>query len=310
MAQSSRTALLRLGTRGSPLALYQARTVRDRLVAAHDLAPEAVEIRVIRTSGDRITDRPLADAGGKGLFVKEIEEALLAGEIDLAVHSCKDVPALLPPGLALVACLEREDVRDAFICPTARTIAELREGAVVGTSSPRRQALLLRLRPDIRIAPLRGNVDTRLRKIAEGEADATLLALAGLKRLGLQRHAASVLPVEEFPPAGGQGAIGIETRDDDTRTRSLLEGIDHRDTSVALAAERAFLAVLDGTCRTPIACHAQVKGAQLTLHGMIVRPDGSEVHAATRTGASADAAALGADAGRELKSRASSDFFA
>lgn len=302
--------MLRLGTRGSPLALYQARAVRDRLVAAHDLAPEAVEIRVIRTSGDRITDRPLAEAGGKGLFVKEIEESLLAGEIDLAVHSCKDVPALLPPGLALVACLEREDVRDAFICPSARSIADLPAGAAVGTSSPRRQALLRRMRADLRIVPLRGNVETRLRKIAEGEADATLLALAGLKRLGLQRHAASVLPVEEFPPAGGQGAIGIETRDDDTRTRSLLAGIDHRDTSVALAAERAFLAVLDGTCRTPIACHAQILGAKLDLFGMILRPDGSAAHVAARTGASADAAALGTDAGRQLKSRVPSDFFA
>lgn len=310
MVQSPRTALLRLGTRGSPLALVQAHAVRDRLAAAHGLAPDAIDIRVIRTTGDRVADRPLADVGGKGLFAKEIEEALLSREIDLAVHSSKDLPAVLPEGLALVACLEREDVRDAFICPTARTIAELPAGAVIGTSSPRRQALLRRMRPDLRIALLRGNVETRLRKIAEGEADATLLALAGLKRLGLERHAASILAVDEFMPAGGQGAIGIETRADDTRTRTLLEAIDHRDTFNALSAERAFLAVLDGTCRTPIAAHARIEGGRISLRGMIVKPDGSEAHETAREGDIANAAALGADAGTELKGRASSDFFA
>jgi hydroxymethylbilane synthase len=310
MVQSPRTALLRLGTRGSPLALVQAHAVRDRLAAAHGLAPDAIDIRVIRTTGDRVTDRPLADVGGKGLFAKEIEEALLSREIDLAVHSSKDLPAVLPEGLALVACLEREDVRDAFICPAARTIADLPAGAVIGTSSPRRQALLRRMRPDLRIALLRGNVETRLRKIADGEADATLLALAGLKRLGLERHAASILAIDEFMPAGGQGAIGIETRADDTRTRTLLEAIDHRDTFNALSAERAFLAVLDGTCRTPIAAHAQVDGARIRLRGMIVKPDGSEAHETAREGSIGDAVALGTDAGTELKGRASSDFFA
>lgn len=310
MAQSSRTARLRIGTRGSPLALYQANAVRDRLIAAHGLTPESVEIRVIRTTGDRIADRPLADAGGKGLFVKEIEDDLLSGEIDLAVHSSKDVPAVLPAGLALVACLEREDVRDAFICPTAKSFADLPKGATIGTSSPRRQALLRRMRPDIRIALLRGNVETRLRKIADGESDATLLALAGLKRLGLERHAASVFPIDEFLPAGGQGAIGIETRAEDEATRNLLAAIDHRETFMALSAERAFLAVLDGTCRTPIACHAQVSGSRIALRGMIVKPDGSEAHETTREGGVADAVALGTDAGRELKGRASPDFFA
>jgi hydroxymethylbilane synthase len=310
MAQSSRAALLRIGTRGSPLALYQANRVRDRLAAAHGLAPDEIDIRVIRTTGDRITDRPLADVGGKGLFAKEIEEALLSNEIDLAVHSSKDLPAVLPEGLALVACLEREDARDAFICPTARTIAELPSGAVVGTSSPRRQALLRRMRPDIRIALLRGNVETRLRKIADGEADATLLALAGLKRLGLAQHVASILDIDAFLPAGGQGAIGIETRGNDARTRALVAAIDHRDTFIALSAERAFLAVLDGTCRTPIAVHARVLGARITLRGMIVRPDGSEAHETTREGNIEDAVAFGADAGGELKDRSSPDFFA
>jgi hydroxymethylbilane synthase len=301
--------ILRLGTRGSPLALTQARMVRQALAAAHGLDPERIALEVIRTSGDRIQDRPLADAGGKGLFTKEIEEALLAGAIDLAVHSSKDMPTVLPAGLVLSAFLEREDPRDVFISRKAESIAELPRGATVGTASLRRQAMVRRQRPDLGIVPLRGNVETRLRKLDEGVADATLLALAGLKRLGLADHATAILDVGEFLPAVGQGAIGIETRSDDSRTRELLRPINHPDTLTALAAERAFLAVLDGSCRTPIGGHATIAGGRLRFRGMIVKPDGSESFEATREGDVRDAGKLGADAGSELKGRAGPDFF-
>jgi len=300
--------VLRLGTRGSPLALAQAGMVRDALAAAHGLVPERIAIEVIRTTGDRITGS-LADAGGKGLFTKEIEEALGGGAIDLAVHSSKDLPAELPPGLELAAFLEREDPRDAFVSRKAATLDALPRGASVGTSSPRRQALLLRIRPDLRVVALRGNVETRLRRLDEGVADATLLALAGLKRLGRQADATAILAIEEFLPAVGQGAIGIEIRAADTRTQALLAPINHAATAAALTAERALLAALEGTCRTPIAGHATVEGNRLKLRGMIVKPDGSQTFEATRAGAVGDAAALGAEAGRELKARAGPDFF-
>jgi hydroxymethylbilane synthase len=309
MAQPSGT-ILRLGTRGSPLALTQARMVRAALAQAHGMEPERIAIETIRTSGDRIQDRPLADAGGKGLFTKEIEEALIAGTIDLAVHSSKDMPTVLPSGLVLTAFLEREDPRDAFISRKASSIADLPRGATVGTASLRRQAMMKRLRPDLAVVPLRGNVETRLRKLEEGVADATLLALAGLKRLGLTEHATAVLGVDEFLPAVGQGAIGIETREGDARTRDLLAKIDHADTSRALACERAFLAVLDGSCRTPIGGHATISGGRLRFRGMIVKPDGSEAHEAMRESDVRDAEKLGADAGAELKGRAGPDFFA
>jgi hydroxymethylbilane synthase len=308
VAQSS-GIVLRLGTRGSPLALAQARMVRQALAAAHGFDPEQIATEVIRTSGDRIQDRPLADVGGKGLFTKEIEEALAAGVIDLAVHSSKDMPTVLPPGLVLSAFMEREDPRDVFISRKAKSIADLPRGATVGTASLRRQAMVKRQRPDPTIVPLRGNVETRLRKLDEGVADATLLALAGLKRLGLADAATAVLDVNEFLPAVGQGAIGIETRADDTRTRKLLAAINHADTFSALAAERAFLAVLDGSCRTPIGGHATISGGRLRLRGMVVKPDGSEAFEATREGDVRDAERLGADAGAELKGRASPDFF-
>ena len=301
--------ILRLGTRGSPLALAQARMVREALAKAHGLDPERIALEVIRTSGDRIQDRPLADVGGKGLFTKEIEEALAAGTIDLAVHSSKDMPTVLPPGLVLSAFMEREDPRDAFISRRAKSIADLPRGATVGTASLRRQAMVKRKRPDLTIVPLRGNVETRLRKLDEGVADATLLALAGLKRLGLADAATAVLDVNEFLPAVGQGAIGIETRADDSRTREMLGAINHADTFSALAAERAFLAVLDGSCRTPIGGHATISGGKLRFRGMIVKPDGSEAFEATREGDMRDAEKLGADAGGELKGRASPDFF-
>jgi hydroxymethylbilane synthase len=297
---------LRIGTRGSPLALAQARMVQAAL--AGQGAEAAIE--VIRTSGDRIQDRPLAEAGGKGLFTKEIEEALLAGSIDLAVHSAKDMPTVLPDGLMLAACLPREDVRDAFISRKAASLRDLPQGAVIGTASLRRQAMVKRLRPDVSTVVLRGNVETRLRKLEAGEVDATLLALAGLKRLGLADKATALLDVQDFLPAVGQGAITIEARIDDTRTREFLAKIDHADTSVALACERAFLAVLDGSCRTPIAGHAVLDGDALSFRGLILRPDGSEAFETSRTGHRRDAAALGADAGAELKRRAPADFFA
>ena len=308
MAQSS-APFLRIGTRGSPLALWQAREVRAHLAAAHGVEPEAIAIEVIRTTGDIIQDRPLSEVGGKGLFTKEIEQALRDDAIDLAVHSCKDMPTVLPAGLMLAACLPREDVRDAFISRKSGSLAGLPPGAVIGTASLRRQAMVKRLRPDIAVVTFRGNVDTRLRKLDDGVVDATLLALAGLKRLGREAAATAVLEVDAFLPAVGQGAIGIEVRETDTRTRDLLAGINHPETLTALGAERAFLAVLDGSCRTPIAGHARIEAGAVWFRGMILRPDGSEAHETARTGEILDAAKLGADAGHELKRRAAPDFF-
>jgi hydroxymethylbilane synthase len=308
MAQSS-GPLLRIGTRGSPLALAQAEEVRTRLAAAHGIAPERIELTVIRTIGDRIQDRPLAEAGGKGLFTKEIEQALLDGEIDLAVHSAKDLATWLPDGLALVGCLPREDVRDVFVSHKAATISQLPEGAKVGTASPRRQALVKRMRPDLCVVPFRGNVETRLSKLEAGVVDATVLALAGLKRLGRAEAATALLSTHEFPPAVGQGAIAIEARTADARTRALVRAVDHAETAIALTAERAFLAALDGSCRTPIAGLAEVEGDQLSFRGLIIRPDGSEAREIARSGPCAQAAALGADAGSELKRLAPAGFF-
>ena len=309
MTQSSAAPFLRIGTRGSPLALWQAREVQARLAAAHGVAPEAIAITVIKTSGDMIQDRPLSEVGGKGLFTKEIEQALSDNRIDLAVHSSKDMPTLLPDGLVLTACLPREDVRDAFISRKAATLAGLPHGAVVGTASLRRQAMVKRLRPDLQVVSFRGNVETRLKKLDDGVVDATLLAFAGLKRLGRADVVTAILEVDAFLPAVGQGAIGIETRADDDRTRDLVARIGDFDTLTALTAERAFLAVLDGSCRTPIAGHARVAGSTVTFRGLILRPDGSESLETSRSGAAAEAVALGIDAGRELKGRAAPDFF-
>jgi hydroxymethylbilane synthase len=299
-----------IGTRGSPLALAQARQVRDRLAAAHGFDADRIELEVIRTTGDVIRDRPLAEVGGKGLFTKEIEEALLAGAIDLAVHSAKDMVTQLPGGLTIAAVLPREDPRDAFISRRARALDDLPKGAIVGTASLRRQALIKRRRPDLSIVSLRGNVDTRLRKLEGGEVDATVLALAGLKRLGRADAATAVLSLDECLPAVGQGIIAIEARADDARTLALLAAVNHADSATALACERAFLAVLDGSCRTPIAGHATVAAGRLRFRGLIAKPDGSEAVETEREGAAADAVALGADAGRELKARAGADFFA
>ena len=307
MTQS--TVPIRIGTRGSPLALVQARMVRARLAAVLGAAEDAIELKTIRTTGDNIQDRPLAEEGGKGLFTKEIEEALLRGDIDLAVHSSKDMPTFLPAGLMLAACLEREDPRDVFISRKAKSLADLPPGASLGTISPRRQAIAKRARPDLVVKPLRGNVETRLRKLDSGEVDATILALAGLKRLGLADRATRIMSIEEFLPAAGQGAIGIEVREDDARARELLTRIDHGDTSAALACERAFLGVLDGTCTTPIAGYAAISGDTLSFRGLIARPDGSAAHAIAGNGRREDAASIGADCGRELKDRAGPDFF-
>jgi len=302
--------LLRIGTRGSPLALAQAHQVQARLAAALGVDPAAIALVVIKTTGDAIQNRPLTEIGGKGLFVKEIEQALIDGAIDLAVHSAKDVPGVLPDGLVLAACLPREDARDAFISRKAQSLAALAPAAVVGTASPRRAAMVRRLRSDLAVVPLRGNVETRLKKLAAGEVDATLLAMAGLNRLGLAAAATAPLDLDEFLPAVGQGVIALETRVDDARTRAHLAKIDDVAAATALAAERAFLAVLDGSCRTPIAGHARLDGTALHLRGLIVKPDGSESFATERRGAAGDAAALGEDAGRELRGRAGADFFA
>jgi hydroxymethylbilane synthase len=308
MQSSTATALLRIGTRGSPLALAQARMVRARLAAAHGVDEERIPLTIIRTTGDVIQDRTLAQAGGKGLFTKEIEEALLARSIDLAVHSAKDMPTALPDGLTITAVLPREDARDVFISRAAKTLRELAAGAVVGTASLRRQAIVKRLRPDLEVVPIRGNVETRLRKLDDGVVDATLLALAGLKRLGLTDAATSILAIDEFLPAVGQGIVAIETRAADGATRALLGPVDHAETGIALAAERAFLAVLDGSCRTPIAGHAVIAQGRLRLRGLIAKPDGSAAFECMREGLAGEAAALGADAGAELKRRAGADF--
>jgi hydroxymethylbilane synthase len=312
MAQS--LPFLRIGTRGSPLALWQAHAVQAALAAAHGVAPDAITIEVIRTTGDVIQDRPLSEVGGKGLFTKEIEQALIDGAIDLAVHSTKDMPTALPAGLELLACLPREDVRDAFISRKAAALADLLPGAVVGTASLRRQAMVKRLRPDVSVVTFRGNVDTRLKKLDDGVVDATLLAFAGLKRLGRAAAATAVLEADQFVPAVGQGAVGIEARAADTRTRDLLAGINHAETLAAIATERAFLAVLDGSCRTPIAGYARiiggVTGGCIVFRGMILRPDGTEVHETTCKGAVPDGPSLGAEAARELKGRTAPGFFA
>ena len=303
------TAAIRIGTRGSPLALAQANEAARLLTTNRGLAKDAVAIVPIRTSGDTITDRPLIEAGGKGLFTKEIDEALLDGRVDLAVHSAKDMPTRLADGLTIAACLSREDVRDAFLSSAALTLAALPKGAVLGTSSLRRKALALRLRPDLEVVDMRGNVETRIRKLAEGAADATLLAVAGLRRLGLVDRAASLIDAEAWLPAVGQGAIAIVTRKDDATARALAAAIDDCDTSLAIAAERAFLGVLDGSCRTPIGGLARIEKGALLFRGIIVKPDGSAAHEAERRGAVGDGERIGADAGAELARRGGPDFF-
>jgi len=300
---------IRIGTRGSPLAMAQAHEVRDRLVAAHAIAPDRIEVVVISTAGDRIQDRPLSEVGGKGLFTMELEEQLRDGRIDLAVHSSKDMPTALPDGLAITAFLEREDPRDAFISQKAKSLKDLPQGAVMGSSSLRRQALIRRMRPDIEVVQFRGNVQTRLRKLSEGVADGTLLANAGLRRLGMADIITDLMDPEVFLPAPGQGAICIEGREGDARTDALVEPLQHDVTAMALACERAFLAELDGSCRTPIAGLATVADGGLAFRGMILTPDGTEAHETALTGAPGNAAALGREAGRKLRHAAGDAFF-
>lgn len=303
--------LLRIGTRGSKLALRQAAELCERLGKAHPelAAPGAVETIVIRTSGDRITDRPLADIGGKGLFTKELEEALADRRIDLAVHSLKDMPTLLPEGLTLAGYLPREDARDALIAPGARALADLPPGASVGTSSLRRQAQLLHARPDLTIVPLRGNVDTRLAKIASGAAAATVLALAGLKRLGRDSEASTILSPDLMLPAPAQGVIAVEIRADDERRRSLLAAIDHRPTAFCAIAERALLETLDGSCRTPIAALAVLDDNRIALDALVVSPDGKVCHRLNRSTTTSRARELGHETGEALRALAGPRFF-
>jgi hydroxymethylbilane synthase len=292
-----------LGTRGSPLALAQANETRRRLAAALGWEAERIELRIIRTSGDKIQDRPLAEAGGKGLFTKEIDAALLAGEIDGAVHSAKDLPTALPEGVALAGFLPREDVRDALISSFADTIEGLPRGVSFGAASLRRRAQALRLRPDLRPELLRGNVETRLRRAETGAIGATLLAMAGLKRLGLVHRARAPLDLDHFLPAVGQGAIALTARSGDARALAAFAGIADPATLSALAAERAFLAELDGSCRTPIAGLARLQDGRLRFKGQVLRTDGSESFEIEREGPPEDAARIGADAGRELAAK-------
>jgi len=304
-------AILRIGTRGSPLALAQAHEVQARLRAAHpDLVPEgAIEIVVIKTTGDMVLDRTLSEIGGKGLFTKEIDEAQLDGRIDIAVHSMKDVPTVLPDGLILPCILEREDVRDAFISLKAKSLADLPAGSVVGTASLRRAAQILFRRADLRVEPLRGNVQTRLRKLEEGVADATLLAMAGLRRLGLADRATYQLSPDEMLPAVAQGAIGITARAGDEATLARLAPLDHAESHVKVLAERAFLAVLDGSCRTPIAAMAVLSDNALSFRGLVIRPDGTQCHELSLEGTRDQAEAIGRAAGEDLLGRCEPGFF-
>ena len=302
--------LLLIGTRGSPLALWQARHVWTQLLTAHNLGEGDVGLSVITTSGDRLKDQPLRDFGGKGLFTKEIDEALLRGDVDMAVHSMKDLETDLPAGICIAAILPRADVRDAFISPKAPSLAELPPGSVVGTSSLRRGAQIKRLRPDLRVIDFRGNVETRLKKLADGQADATLLALAGLERLGLASHATSILPTDEMLPAVAQGAIGVTCRSDDAKTLELLAALNDQTSATAVMCERAFLARLDGSCKTPIAGLAEIEADMLRFRGLILAPDGSEWHEIGLDGAAANSSRIGTDAGEELLARAGPEFLA
>ena len=309
MTLPSPDAPLRIGTRGSPLALWQAHEVRRCLGAAFDLPEAAFEIVVIKVLGDQILDRALKDIGGKGLFTREIEDALLAGSVDIAVHSMKDMPTMQPEGLLLDCYLAREDVRDAFVSPGVAGLAALPQGAVVGSSSLRRRAQLAHRRPDLKLVEFRGNVQTRMKKLEEGVAVATFLAMAGLNRLGMAHMARSAIAPEEMLPAVAQGAIGIERRAGDTRVAALLEAIHDGPTGQRLAAERGFLARLDGSCETPIAGLAVLDGAEVWLRGEVLRPDGSEVITGDLRGPLADGPALGRALADRLLAQVPPGFF-
>ncbi|HEX5666612.1 MAG TPA: hydroxymethylbilane synthase [Hyphomicrobium sp.] len=294
---------VRIGTRGSALALAQAHEVRARLMAAHGLPETAFEIVVIKTTGDMILDRPLAEVGGKGLFTKEIEEALFEKRIDLAVHSMKDMQTALPDGLTIGATLPREDVRDAFISLKHKSFDSLPEGAVVGTSSLRRQAQIKRIRPDLQIVGFRGNVQTRLTKLRDEVAAATFLACAGLRRLGLADHITAAVPIESMLPAVAQGAIGIEIRIDDEDTAALIAPMNDETSALCVTAERAFLATLEGSCRTPIAGLARLEGGTLTFKGETLSPDGRLQVVSMKTGPASSAADLGVTVADDILSR-------
>ncbi|MCO6184872.1 hydroxymethylbilane synthase [Rhizobium sp. L1K21] len=303
------TKPFKIGTRGSPLALAQAHETRDRLMAVHGLPEEMFEIVILSTQGDRVQDRALSEIGGKGLFTYELEEQLSDGRLDFAVHSSKDMPTVLPEGLYLSAFLPREDVRDAFIGKAAPKLMEMPEGAMVGSASLRRQALIRKLRPDLNVKIFRGAVATRLRKLEEGEADATLLAYAGLRRLGMTDVPTEILDPELFPPAPAQGAICIESRVGDPRTDDLLKAINDQPTYDAVTCERGFLGTLDGSCRTPIAGHAKIDGGHIRFSGMILTPDGKEFHEVEIEGKAADAEKLGRMAGEKVRDKAGPTFF-
>jgi hydroxymethylbilane synthase len=298
-----------IGTRGSPLALAQAHETRRRLSEALGIEPERFPLEVIKTSGDMIQDRALSEAGGKGLFTKEIDQAQIEGRVDITVHSGKDLPNDLPPGLVIAGFLPREDVRDALISRAGASFADMPAGTVIGSASLRRQAMGRRLRPDLEVAVLRGNVGTRLSKIEAGEYGATLLAMAGLNRLGLAHHATAALSVEEFLPAVAQGAIAIVVREADEAAREAAAAICDAQAGIQVAAERAFLAVLDGSCRTPIAGHARLVGDRIALEGLVLRPDGSESVGGAGEAPLADAVRLGTEVGREVKGRLPAGFF-
>ena len=294
---------MKIGTRGSPLALAQARQTRQLLASSHGVSEDTFEIVIIRTSGDMIQDRALSEAGGKGLFTKEIDAAMLRGEIDAAVHSSKDLPTTLPEGIIVAGYLPREDPRDALISARADSLAGLPRGGALGTASLRRQAMALRARPDLKVSLLRGNVETRLGKAESGEIDATLLAYAGLKRLGFAHRATALLSVDEFLPAVGQGAIGLTARPNNEATLRALAPIMDDATRRALDVERAFLGVLDGSCRTPIAGYARIADGRVSFRGMVLRIDGSEAFETEAQGDMDEGAALGSRAGRELLAR-------
>ena len=309
MQMPSPASPLRIGTRGSPLALAQAHETRARLMAAHDLPEDAFAIHPIKTTGDRVQDRALKEIGGKGLFTREIEDALLDGTIDIAVHSMKDMPTLQPGGLLIDCYLPREDVRDAFVSTAFASLADLPPGATVGSSSLRRRAQLAQRRPDLRLVEFRGNVQTRLQKLADGVAAATFLAMAGLNRLGMAHVARSAIAPDDMLPAIAQGAIGIERRTGDHRAAAMLAAIHDRLTGERVAAERAFLQTLDGSCDTPIAGLAIHDGQGLWLRGEILRPDGSEVIRGERRMSVADGADAGRDLAHALLARAPKGFF-
>ncbi|XP_021899684.1 porphobilinogen deaminase, chloroplastic [Carica papaya] len=313
--QKTQTALIRIGTRGSPLALAQAYETRDKLMAIHpELAEEgAIKIEIIKTTGDKILTQPLADIGGKGLFTKEIDEALINAEIDIAVHSMKDVPTYLPEKTILPCNLQREDVRDAFISSGAASLAQLPAGSVIGTASLRRKSQILHRYPSLSVQEnFRGNVQTRLKKLHEGKVQATLLALAGLKRLNMTEHVTSILTIDEMLPAVAQGAIGIACRSNDDKMARYLASLNHEETRLAVACERAFLEVLDGSCRTPIAGYAcKDEHGNCIFKGLVASPDGTRVLETTRKGPYAleDMILMGKDAGKELLSQAGPGFF-